>query len=41
MGCWACYMIAWLYIEYRTRQERQGHTFKNHVIQVAFFASSL
>ncbi|KAG0565890.1 hypothetical protein M758_7G020400 [Ceratodon purpureus] len=33
MGCWACYMIAWLYMEYRTRKERQGHSFKNHVIQ--------
>jgi auxin influx carrier (AUX1 LAX family) len=34
MGCWACYMITWLYMEYRTRKEREGQTFKNHVIQV-------
>ena len=33
-GCWACYMISWLYMEYRTRMEREGHTFKTHVIQV-------
>lgn len=33
LGCWACYMISWLYMEYRTRMEREGHTFKTHVIQ--------
>ncbi|KAG0576859.1 hypothetical protein M758_UG060600 [Ceratodon purpureus] len=33
VGCWACYMISWLYIEYRTRMEREGHSFKTHVIQ--------
>lgn len=33
MGSWACYMITWLYMEYRTRMEREGHTFKTLVIQ--------
>jgi amino acid permease len=34
IGCWSCYMITWLYVEYRTRKEREGVIFKNHVIQV-------
>nr|PNR47751.1 hypothetical protein PHYPA_012224 [Physcomitrium patens] len=33
VGCWACYMISWLYMEYRIRKEREGHNFKNHIIQ--------
>lgn len=33
IGCWSCYMITWLYVEYRTRKEREGVIFKNHVIQ--------
>lgn len=27
-------MITWLYMEYRLRMEREGHTFKIHIIQV-------
>ncbi len=34
IGCWSCYMITSLYVEYRTRKEREGVLFKNHVIQV-------
>lgn len=34
VGCWATYMITWLYMEYRSRMEREGHTFKIHIIQV-------
>jgi amino acid permease len=34
VGCWSCYMITSLYVEYRTRKEREGVIFKNHVIQV-------
>ncbi|CAK9227929.1 unnamed protein product, partial [Sphagnum troendelagicum] len=33
IGCWSCYMITCLYVEYRTRKEREGVLFKNHVIQ--------
>lgn len=33
VGCWATYMITWLYMEYRLRMEREGHTFKIHIIQ--------
>ncbi|CAM6025434.1 unnamed protein product [Sphagnum balticum] len=33
IGCWSCYMITSLYVEYRTRKEREGVLFKNHVIQ--------
>jgi auxin influx carrier (AUX1 LAX family) len=33
LGCWSCYMITSLYVEYRTRKEREGVLFKNHVIQ--------
>jgi auxin influx carrier (AUX1 LAX family) len=35
LGCWSCYMITSLYAEYRTRKEREGVLFKNHVIQVS------
>jgi hypothetical protein len=35
MGSWTAYLISVLYVEYRTRKERQGVSFKNHVIQVA------
>jgi hypothetical protein len=34
MGSWTAYLISVLYVEYRTRKERQGVSFKNHVIQV-------
>lgn len=40
IGCWSCYMITWLYVEYRTRKEREGVIFKNHVIQVCKLASN-
>ncbi|CAM6087530.1 unnamed protein product [Calypogeia fissa] len=33
LGCWTCYLITTLYCEYRTRKEKEGHSFKNHVIQ--------
>ncbi|KAL9259145.1 Auxin transporter protein 1-like protein [Drosera capensis] len=33
MGSWTAYLISILYIEYRIRREREGDSFKNHVIQ--------
>ncbi|KAG0463810.1 hypothetical protein HPP92_019879 [Vanilla planifolia] len=33
MGSWTAYLISVLYIEYRTRKEKEGVCFKNHVIQ--------
>ncbi|PKI39585.1 hypothetical protein CRG98_040055 [Punica granatum] len=33
MGSWTAYLISVLYVEYRTRQEKQNVSFKNHVIQ--------
>ncbi|KAJ7547694.1 hypothetical protein O6H91_08G099200 [Diphasiastrum complanatum] len=33
MGSWTAYLISSLYVEYRSRRERQNHSFKNHVIQ--------
>ncbi|CAA0832852.1 Auxin transporter protein 1 [Striga hermonthica] len=33
VGSWTAYLISVLYIEYRMRKEKQGHSFKNHVIQ--------
>ncbi|KAE9596189.1 putative amino acid transporter, transmembrane domain-containing protein [Lupinus albus] len=33
LGCWTAYLISILYIEYRTRKERENVTFENHVIQ--------
>ncbi|KAL9267277.1 Auxin transporter-like protein [Drosera capensis] len=32
IGSWTAYLISVLYIEYRIRREREGDSFKNHVI---------
>lgn len=34
IGSWTAYLISVLYIEYRTRKEKENVSFKNHVIQV-------
>ena len=34
MGSWTAYLISLLYVEYRTRKEREKVDFRNHVIQV-------
>ena len=34
MGSWTAYLISVLYVEYRTRKERDKVDFRNHVIQV-------
>lgn len=34
MGSWTAYLISVLYVEYRTRKEREKVDFRNHVIQV-------
>lgn len=36
MGSWTAYLISILYVEYRTRKEREKVDFRNHVIQVFF-----
>uniref|UniRef100_A0A0E0DS80 Amino acid transporter transmembrane domain-containing protein n=1 Tax=Oryza meridionalis TaxID=40149 RepID=A0A0E0DS80_9ORYZ len=33
MGSWTAYLISVLYVEYRARKEKEGVSFKNHVIQ--------
>ncbi|GER55239.1 auxin transporter-like protein 2 [Striga asiatica] len=33
MGSWTAYLISILYVEYRTRKEREKFDFRNHVIQ--------
>nr|ACF81043.2 unknown [Zea mays] len=33
MGSWTAYLISVLYVEYRTRKEKEGVSFRNHVIQ--------
>ncbi|KAJ7526716.1 hypothetical protein O6H91_16G019600 [Diphasiastrum complanatum] len=33
IGCWTCYLLACLYLEYRSRKEKEGVNFKRHVIQ--------
>jgi auxin influx carrier (AUX1 LAX family) len=33
MGSWTAYLISVLYVEYRTRKEREKVDFRNHVIQ--------
>ncbi|KAK6120278.1 hypothetical protein DH2020_045969 [Rehmannia glutinosa] len=33
IGSWTAYLISVLYIEYRSRKEKEGVSFKNHVIQ--------
>lgn len=37
MGSWTAYLISILYVEYRTRKEREKADFRNHVIQVQLF----
>lgn len=32
-GCWASYLIACLYLEYRSRKEKEGVNFRKHTIQ--------
>lgn len=34
LGSWTAYLISILYVEYRTRKEREKVDFRNHVIQV-------
>jgi len=34
MGSWTAYLISVLYVEYRSRKEKQNVNFNNHVIQV-------
>lgn len=34
LGSWTAYIISILYVEYRTRREREKVDFRNHVIQV-------
>jgi auxin influx carrier (AUX1 LAX family) len=36
LGSWTAYLISVLYVEYRTRKEREKVDFRNHVIQVWF-----
>ncbi|KAF1897614.1 hypothetical protein Lal_00032371 [Lupinus albus] len=33
LGSWTAYLISVLYVEYRTRKEKENTSFKNHVIQ--------
>jgi hypothetical protein len=40
LGSWTAYIISVLYIEYRTRKEKENVNFKNHVIQVCMFLFS-
>ncbi|RWV89767.1 hypothetical protein GW17_00048073 [Ensete ventricosum] len=43
MGSWTAYLISVLYVEYRTRKEKENASFKNHVIQMtksSLFSSS-
>ena len=37
LGSWTAYLISVLYVEYRSRKEKENVSFKNHVIQVFFF----
>jgi auxin influx carrier (AUX1 LAX family) len=41
MGSWTAYLISVLYVEYRTRKEREKVDFRNHVIQVISLSLSL
>lgn len=34
VGCWTAYLISVLYVEYRSRKEKEGVNFENHIIQV-------
>ena len=40
LGSWTAYLISVLYVEYRSRKEKEGVSFKNHVIQVTPPSSS-
>ena len=33
VGSWTAYLVSVLYVEYRSRKEKEGVSFKNHVIQ--------
>lgn len=37
VGSWTAYLISVLYVEYRSRKEKENVNFKNHVIQVISF----
>lgn len=37
LGSWTAYLISTLYVEYRSRKEREKVDFRNHVIQVIHF----
>jgi auxin influx carrier (AUX1 LAX family) len=41
MGSWTAYLISVLYVEYRTRKEREKVDFRNHVIQVIIYFFNL
>lgn len=41
MGSWTAYLISVLYVEYRSRKEKENVSFKNHVIQVNFPRTTL
>ncbi|KAL0438053.1 UNVERIFIED_CONTAM: Auxin transporter-like protein 3 [Sesamum latifolium] len=41
MGSWTAYLISVLYVEYRTRKEREKVDFRNHVIQLIACASNI
>ncbi|XLU45410.1 hypothetical protein S245_040224, partial [Arachis hypogaea] len=38
---WTAYLISILYIEYKTRKEKENVSFKNHVIQLVNFLAPL
>lgn len=40
MGSWTAYLISVLYVEYRSRKEKENVSFKNHVIQVIISVKS-
>lgn len=37
IGSWTAYLISILYVEYRSRKEKENVSFKNHVIQVRLY----
>ena len=39
IGSWTAYLISILYVEYRTRKEKENVSFKNHVIQVRLYTN--
>jgi len=41
LGGWTAYLISALYVEYRTRKEREKFNFRNHVIQVPLSHSQI